>query len=241
MEELNYITRLYNFYDKKLSINNRLPEIYIGDFLEFEKANLIKPKEENWDREPKYEDVDELTNPDFLGFYEYSYGYEGKVFLYIDRIRDCARRYSTRLNFDFEETVDKLKFIVLLHELGHWFTHWVCKPTFDKEGVLFSELSKEVKESMAQLNVVWTLYNHKNSFAKGLREVFYYLVDKQPYPYSEFLRLDKKNGHLRNEKSFTSRYTILNRYLKILNNDRLLVNDYSFLFTGKTNIEFIRF
>lgn len=231
LDELNYIFKLFDFYKKKVDINHRLPEIYIGDFLEFEKDNLIKPQEEK--EELDYDGVDILTNPDFLGFYQHEYRYEGKVFLYIDRIEKCAERYSKRLDLPHEKTLDIIKFIVLIHELGHWFTHWVCKHQNDKYGLLFNELSKETKESMAQLNVVWALNNHKNLFAKEIRMVFYSLVDKQPNEYQQFLKVDNKKGHLRNEKSFTSRYTILNRYLKIIRNEDLIIDDFHFLITGK--------
>jgi len=237
IEEIYYITRLFNFYEQKVDTNHRLPEIYIGDFMEFKKKNAFPPTEEKEEEISEHDGVDELTNPDFLGFYQYQYSQEGKIFLYIDRIKKCANRFSQKLNLPYNKTLDIIKFIVLIHELGHWFTHWVCKHENDRYGLIYNELSKETKETMAQLNVVWALNNHKNLFAKEIRFVFYSLVDKQPLEYQQFLNIDKEKGHLRNEKSFTKRYTTLNRYLKIISNYDLILYDFPFLVAGHNNFK----
>jgi hypothetical protein len=70
-------------------------------------------------------------------------------------------------------------------------------------------------------------------FAIEVRKVFYHLVDNQPTEYRKFLLIDKKNGHLRNEKSFTARMTILNRYLVLIKNEELILDDLGFLISGK--------
>jgi hypothetical protein len=244
--ELKYIDKLYLFYKTKVSIPDsyRLPEIYEGNFLEFKNNSLIDLREnvQEFPKEIKsievrnLNDLEEYSNPDFLGFYMYYSGQEGKIFLYKDRIIECSKRISKNLNLDHNKTYSSLKFIVLIHELGHWFSHWVCcndKGNFNLD--FYTRLSKETKESIAQLNVLWAIHGHKNIFAKEIRDIFFYLVDRQPFEYKQFLLTDKKNAFFKNEKCFRSRTMILNRYLKLIENSDFypIGNDFDFLIFGK--------
>lgn len=238
-EEIYYADRMLKFYFSKSKKEHRLPEIYIGNFLEFKKEGMVEEEipitiSEKFPRKLKYDQSEtELVNPDFLGFYRYGNNKEGRVFLYKDRLEKCAKRFSHQLELDFLETYEILCFKVLFHELGHWATHWVCKLNTHFGYDLFLELSKDTKESMAQLNVLWTLQPHRNKRVRLIRKVFFHLVDRQPEEYQIFQRLDEQKAHLRNEKSFTKRKTILNRYIKILNHEKGFSGDFYYLLHGK--------
>ena len=243
--ELRYIDKLYSFYMTKISISDsyRLPEIYEGNFLEFKQNNLGDIRENDKilisdnveSLVSDYYGLGEYANPDFLGFYTYSKGEEGKIFLYKDRILECSHRISKNLNLDYQKTISILKFIVLFHELGHWFSHWVCKDENDINFEFFNRLSIETIESIAQLNVLWAIHGHKNIFVKEIRDVFFYLVDRQPREYQKFLLCDKMKANLKNEKSFTSRTTILNRFLNLIeySNFHKISDDFIYLISGK--------
>jgi hypothetical protein len=97
---------------------NRFPEVYYADFEEVEDLFPEKQKEE-------------LIDPDALGYYFdffkqlpankeeefWATSEEGKIILFKDRIEAfCAR------NPDISE--EDVRFVVLMHELGHWMSHW---------------------------------------------------------------------------------------------------------------------
>lgn len=97
---------------------NRFPEVYYADFEEVQDLFPEKQREE-------------VGDPDALGYYfdffkqvpaskeeEFlTKSEEGKIILFKDRIEAfCARNRSLS-----EEDV---RFVVLMHELGHWMSHW---------------------------------------------------------------------------------------------------------------------
>ena len=97
---------------------NRFPEVYYADFKEVQDLFPEKHQED-------------IVNPDALGYYfdffkqvpankeeEFlGQSQEGKIILFKDRIEAfCARNRNLS-----EEGV---RFVVLMHELGHWMSHW---------------------------------------------------------------------------------------------------------------------
>jgi hypothetical protein len=120
----------------------------------------------------------ELT-PDMLGVYKISENtlepkcdcgikiIEGKIILFKDRIEKVAAFISYAESQNLNTIIDTLRFKVLMHELGHWFTHWPRSYDFDKKlnvnwecgyyrNSFTSKPDKITHESLAQLICFWT-------------------------------------------------------------------------------------
>ncbi len=156
-EELTKMTWLKAIYEK----NNykfkpdRFPEIYYDDFhkvLEEFSFNLFEHNE------------DSDGNPDYLGVYipkyEWLYGYressEGIIILFKDRIE----KFSSNSLIDEKH----IRFVVLMHELGHWLSHFAQQsspPNFWKFGYDFS--NRFTKEAFAQLTAYWASEDDPNN------------------------------------------------------------------------------
>ena len=232
--ELFYIRKLFSIYGKKVDINHRLPEVYMGDFLEFQNTNtnVVGEIEELVDDNFDSSIFSKLSNPDYLGFYQYQIGSEGKIYLYTDRIKDLSERYVNRFNLEFEYCYDIILFIVLFHELGHWINHWVFKNNSDVTGSVFSNLEIETKETFAQLNLLFALKGHNNKFVRDIREVFFHLVQHQPRPYQVFIHT---KGTKDKQGNFSPSITTISRYIKLLDilNFELVSDEFRFILTGK--------
>ena len=127
---------------------NRFPEVYYTDF-------------ENYrNRYPKFEDAQEGT-PDYLGVYRYgSKGIhdteellqcaetqEGFIVLFKDRIENFAQ--GNGLN------ESDVRFVVLMHELGHWLTHWAFDEKRKNWSVGYHLNNIYTHEALAQLIAYW--------------------------------------------------------------------------------------
>ena len=228
--EINAIKRLYVLYSRKLHLD-RLPEVYLSDYAESRKFGLAANKEKDWDDFDRHTSETDLSNPDFLGRYIYNYNREGRVVLYRDRIDASAEFFSNFLQMSFEEVRDMIKYIVLMHELGHWLSHRICLESFSD---YYPELSKNLKESMAQLNVLWSLQGLSNDDSRPIRKLIFEMVRRQPRPYADFFFSDPEYAHLMNEKSFKNRVILINRFIKIAK--RYVGNDFYFFLTGDADI-----
>jgi hypothetical protein len=180
----------YSFY--------RWPEIYFGNFNDFPMNKILHPEE-------NYEEVGELyfMNIDYLGIYIYEKSREGYIRVYKDRIIECANRIAKKLQINISEVINDLLTIVLLHEIGHWFTHSCHLKNTQQRLEGFAYQDKIIIESMAQLTVVWAIMKLKNRDIVRLSKIFDYLVDCQSYPYQAFKKLGKKQTHIK---------TLLKRY-----------------------------
>jgi hypothetical protein len=224
--ELNAIKGLYALYGRKLSLD-RLPEVYLSDYRELKELGLAGNKEKDGDGFERDISRSDLANPDFLGMYVYNSNREGSVFLYRDRIDTSANYFSSLLQMKFSEVRDMIKYIVLMHELGHWLSHRIC---LENQNDIYPELSKNLKESMAQLHVPWSLQSFSNDYSIKVRKLFFEMVRLQPKPYTDFFFSDAENAHLMNEKSFRNRVILINRFIKI--SKRFVSNDFWFFLTG---------
>jgi hypothetical protein len=228
--EMFYVRKLYSIYGEKVVFNHRLPEVYMGEFFDFQKPDEIK--------EIEYDNLDRsifsiLSNPDYLGFYQHRIGSEGKIYLYTDRLKDLSERYSERFDISFQYCYDIVLFIVLFHELGHWINHWVLKQKFDETGEVYDDLEKETKETFAQLNLLYALKGYNNKFVRDIRKVFFHLVQHQPRPYQVFLQT---KGTKDKEGNFSPSNITISRYIKLLDpiNYRFVIDDeFRFILTGK--------
>lgn len=221
--EIDAIKRLCSLYNKKTSID-RIPEIYYEDFFEFDKID---------DTDKEKPDISIFSNFDFLGEYIYKERREGEIHLYRNRIDQSAEYFSNLLGINFEEIRDLIKFIVLMHQLGHWFSHRIC---LDWSQDIYSELSVNLRESLAQLNVAWSLHGLTSEYAILMRRVFFEMVRRQPFPYTDFRFSDTAYGHLRNGKSFRNRLTLINRFINICKH-QMIFNDFWYFLTGDKSCE----
>lgn len=235
--ELNYIRKLYSIYGKKVDFNHRLPEVYLGEFLEFQNSNDLRGLKQVEYNIIEHNILDNsifsiLSNPDYLGFYQHRIGSEGKIYLYTDRIKDLSMRYANRFNIDFQNCYDIVMFIVLFHELGHWINHWIIKHKLDYNGSVYDNLELETKETFAQLNLLFALKGYNNEFVRDVRKVFFNLVQHQPRQYQVFLQT---KGTKDKQGNFSPSVIIIGRYIKLLNvfNFELLSDEFRFILTGK--------
>jgi hypothetical protein len=148
-EELIAINQLKDLFEGNGYILERFPEVYYDDYetLPF-KIN---------------HETQEEDTPDYLAVYFYDYisdnsqlTIEGKIILFKDRIEDFAYRK--------EISVDDVRYIVLMHEFGHWLCHWpICNNNNWSFG--FAVKNKKTKESLAQLIAYWMVDGKKNKEA----------------------------------------------------------------------------
>jgi hypothetical protein len=148
LEKMNWLKSVFekNGYAFK---PNRFPEVYYADFKEVEVLFPEKQREE-------------IVDPDALGYYfdffqrtiELSKedeflkkSQEGKIILFKDRIGAfCAR------NRDISE--EDVRFVVLMHELGHWMSHWT--EISSKRWIYGFQFSNRfTEEALAQLIAYW--------------------------------------------------------------------------------------
>ncbi len=147
VEEINAILQLKELFANNGFIIDRFPGIYYDNF-----SNCQLKVAEH---------VKEIT-PDYLGVYVFcsdntdvanKLTEEGEIILYKDRIED----FSSSNNID----VNDLRFIVLMHELGHWFSHWPFYNDKNWDWGFGVENSK-THESLAQLIAYWMIDGIKN-------------------------------------------------------------------------------
>lgn len=148
-EELEKMNWLKFIFEKNGYVfnPNRFPEVYYANFKEVE--NLFPEKLS-----------EEIVDPDALGCYFdffnqvpaskeeefWTKSEEGKIILFKDRIEAfCARNRSLS-----EEGV---RFVVLMHELGHWMSHWAENSGRWIYGFHFS--NRFTEEALAQLIAYW--------------------------------------------------------------------------------------
>ena len=128
---------------------------------------------------------------------------EGKIILFKDRIEKVAAFISYAESQNLNTIIDTLRFKVLMHELGHWFTHWPRSYDFDKKlnvnwecgyyrNSFTSKPDKITHESLAQLICFWTT-NDSHLSRKILIE--YCTPSKKDNEYNKYLPLINSSKH----------------------------------------------
>ncbi len=218
--ELDKMNRLHDAFLKyNLFTVERWPKVYWGN-----RSDSDRPYE--------YEDSPDLKRPserdynvkyqtDYLGVYRLQRHKEGVIELYSDRIYDCAKSMSKELNFDFDLTFELLRAKVLLHELGHWFTHWCIRDNKFHRQSAFELIAEDkfIIETMAQLAVIWGCGTLKNQKVRTMLKLMDELANHQPPPYFQYKRLGNK----------TSKRAILQKRYLILLDNRNIDIDYLLL------------
>ena len=165
---------------------------------------------------------------DMLGGYHSGKNAEGHIELYQERITACADEIAIDLGLDFETTYADLCYIVLMHEMGHWFTHWCHKDAFQyrRNGYLLQPT--EVKETLAQLTVMWSFSRLSNAKVKRRKKIFFHLAEQQSQPYQHVLKF---------ESFYTKRGTVLRRF-----NDLLDEKDWGieYLLDGRKHSDIVK-
>jgi hypothetical protein len=183
---------------------DRYPLIYWGDF---DEAKRLPGFTKTNDKD-RLDDFDgDIYDIDLLGCYIYNQE-ECYIEIYCDRIKDCAVSISVGLGLDFVETRSLLQTIVLLHEMGHWFTHYCLKTNHAQSIEYFKYQTEDIKETVAQLSVIWSTLGLTNARIKRMLEIMAFLTKHQSRPYTQYLKLGKR---------YTRKLTILNRYVALLN------------------------
>ena len=203
--EMDLIRRLsFNVFLKSEFFKlNRWPSVFWGDFDE-SKGQKSKPNER--------QDLFDFSrfDIDLLGcFFPLSNG-EGFIEIYHDRIKDCSYEISQRLSLDFDEVRTLLQTIVLIHEIGHWFSYSCFKFKQKHRTQVFNYQTSEILETIAQLSVLWATMNLTNKKVRNMQLIMNFLTDHQSYPYKQYLRLGK---------NYTKKIRILKRYVELLDTE----------------------
>jgi len=142
-QEINKMLWLKDLFTKNGYNVDRFPEVYYDTF---ENARKVFPHLE--------ETQEGIMNPDAYGVYVYGLDGSGKtatskegvVILFSDRIGNYSR-LSGNVQAD-------IQFVVLMHELGHWFSHWPCADNL-RWVYGFHFPNKRTKEALANIIAHW--------------------------------------------------------------------------------------
>jgi hypothetical protein len=207
-EEMKKMLWLKDLFEDNGFTVERFPEVYYDTF---EKACEVWPflKEK-----PNNEDL--LDTPDYLGMYIYNRGYsikdpseEGIIILFSDRIRDFVSRKPGL-------TENCVRYVVLMHELGHWLSHWPCGN--DLRWLYGFQLrNKRTKEALANIIAYWCLDTdcHKNTMD--------ILTPKLRTPDGFLESIDKDSHNVNTENPYGAYFLLLRKSQKeILEKIKLL-------------------
>ena len=174
------------------------------------------------------ETLNNTFDTDYLGGYHHDENAEGHIELYKDRIENCADQIAIDLGLDYDTTYADLCYIVLMHEMGHWFTHWCHKELFAYRRKIYIEQPKEVKETLAQLTVMWSFARLSNAKVNRRKKIFFHLAEQQSQPYQHVLKF---------ESFYTKRGTVLRRF-----NDLLDEKDWGieYLLDGRKHSDIVK-
>lgn len=233
---INFLFSAYRFSDLEIYLLRRLEKTYYLKRFEYKRwpeVYYIERRNYPYDIiEEEQTDMDYNTfNIDFLGVYVYNADlngnscFEGRIFLFKDRIERCAHLIADRLSMPEDIMTTYLNLIVLIHEFGHWYTHWCSKQNQKHRAENFQYSEKSVKETMAQLTVLWSLMKLNNTETKIISKIFDYLSSRQSPPYQRFKDLSR---------SYSKVQTIIKRYFRALEDPSLGIN---YLLYGKNSTQ----
>jgi hypothetical protein len=199
LEKMKWLKELFETNGYKFD-PNRFPEVYYDTF---DRAAEVFPSLKGI--------ITEQETPDYLGVYLYTLGEqkvespcrkskEGIIILFEDRIERYADPVSVR-------------FVVLMHELGHWLTHWA----YHELRHLLSNRShndaqnwqigyhlkiKKTKEALAQLIAYWASMDnptHEKTLEmltpKHLDDGMLHMIDKKIKLTSDGQSVDVENPY----------------------------------------------
>lgn len=204
------------FKEGEFSIK-RFPEIYVDD----DPTPIFQLNNEDKHKDDGIIDLlgvyvfDDYLPECINRFSEKIFTKEGKIILYSKRIEEYAKIH--KLN------VETVYFVVLIHELGHWFCHWAQSNVHQMESDDFSDWgkrwllgfnlkNKRTEEALANICVHWIL-NHKD-FLNQISEDF---IDEAKKAFDN-LTPKKFNGLVNTENPYGAYYLIKRRKPKVIIN-----------------------
>jgi hypothetical protein len=225
--ENELIKRLtFNTFLKSKEFNfTRYPQVFwIPEERRFKRMDSY-----NYDSRPEYknqvyDNPDKIYDIDLMGCYIFNSD-GGYIELYQTTIEESSTRISRHLNLSFEEVIELLQAIVLIHELGHWFSHACFVYNGYNRRIAFQCADSEIIETIAQLAVIWSTMGLKDEKTQNLLRIMDFLTTKQSYPYRQYIKL---------KKHYSKKIRILNRYIKLLD---YYMNDLDYLLFEKPNLE----
>jgi len=206
-EEMKKMLWLKDLFEDNGFTVERFPEVYYDTF---DKACEVWPSLK--------ENQDEEGTPDYLGAYIYKGGFtikdpseEGVIILFSDRIKDFVSRNS--INGLTENCV---RYVVLMHELGHWLSHWPCGN--DLRWLYGFQLrNKRTKEALANIIAYWCLDTDCHKKAMDI------LTPKLRTPDGFLVFIDKDSHNINTENPYGAYYLLLKKSQKeILEKIKLL-------------------
>lgn len=225
--ENELIKRLtFNTFLKSKEFNfTRYPQVYwIPEERRFKRKdsyhNDSRPEYAN----QVYDNPNKIFDIDLMGCYIYN-GDGGYIELYKITIEESASRISDYLSLPFLEVMELLQAIVLIHELGHWFSHACFVSNGDERRLAFQKAETVIIETIAQLTVIWSTMGLRDKKTQNLLRIMDFLTSRQSYPYQQYPRL---------KKHYSKKIRILNRYIKLLD---YYMNDLGYLLFEKSNLE----
>lgn len=155
--EFNRMIELKNIFEANNYKICRFPEIYIDNEHMLFDENIKK------------------INIDKLGCYLFDIKNdnstsEGIIIIYTKSIEFfCHSIFKQRIHLDINKLIDAVKLIVLIHELGHWLSHW--PEYFEKNWSQgYNDEKPMTHESLAQIMVCWAI--KENDFIKSVFEKY---------------------------------------------------------------------
>lgn len=204
-EEMKKTLWLKDLFEDNGFTVERFPEVYYDTF---EKACEVWPILK--------ENKDEEETPDYLGCYIYNGGNsindpseEGTIILFSDRIKDFVSRKPGL-------TENCVRYVVLIHELGHWLSHWPCGN--DLRWLYGFQLpNKRTKEALANIIAYWCLNTDCHKKAMDI------LTPKLRNPDGFLAVIDKDSHNINTENPYGAYYLLLRKSQKeILEKIKLL-------------------
>lgn len=169
-QEMNKMIKLKKIFEDIGFKINRFPEVYI-------------------DEEYCLDELDNFyENPDRFGCYKYIVNddkttQEGIIIIYSKAIKDYCSNFKLNKNH--------FALIVLMHELGHWLSHW---PKWNNKNwrIGYSADDKKTHESFAQLIAYWAIQENEKLKKILLSEHLTPILDENPYAlYKKLLDTNK--------------------------------------------------
>ncbi|GAA4053185.1 hypothetical protein [Flavobacterium chungnamense] len=172
-QEINKMIELKGIFEQNEFKIDRFPEVYYDDYDNYEEIyGKIKDLDENIDYLGVYTDFwipsDEINSK------------EGIIVLFKDRIEKYC--------YEKQIEVNSVRFIVLMHELGHWLTHWATYNNENWSKGYKAGTDKKTHESLAQLIAYWAVKDNSN--LKNLLET-HLTPSKVDDPYALYKNLTK--------------------------------------------------
>jgi hypothetical protein len=192
-EEMKKMLWLKDLFEDNGFTVERFPEVYYDTF---DKACELWPSLK--------ENQDEDGTPDYLGVYKYKGGdsikdpsEEGIIILFSDRIKDFVSKKPGL-------SENCVRYVVLMHELGHWLSHWPCGN--DLRWLYgFQVRNKRTKEALANIIAYWCLDTDYHKKAMAI------LTPKLRTPDGFLALIDKDSHNINTENPYGAYYLLLSK------------------------------